>query len=130
MIGCFQFDFAMIGILLATTCDEDRYIGHYNYVFQMLDTLLEQTDHYVDMITCIDSWAETLNGVRYHPSIDVSAFTRKGFVYEAIGDYEKAITAYSEAKRIVEEAMASGDDNLALNDWLNMLNEHISKCQE
>lgn len=130
MIGCFQFDFAMIGILLAATCDEDRYSENYNYVFQMLDTLLEQTDHYVDMITCIDSWAETLNGVRYHPSIDVSAFTRKGFVYEAIGDYEKAITSYSEAKRIVEEAIASGDGNPTLNDWLNMLNKHISTCQE
>lgn len=130
MIGCFQFDFAMIGIQLAATCDEDRYSEHYNYAFQMLDTLLEQTDHYVDMITYIDSWAETLNGVRYHPSIDVNAFTRKGFVYEAIGDYEKAITSYCEAKRIVEVAIVSGDDHPALSDWLNMLNEHISKCQE
>ena len=128
MIGCFQFDFAMIGIQLATTCDEDRYSKHYNYAFQMLDTLLEQTDHYVDMITCIDSWAETLKGVRYHPSIDVNAFTRKGLVYEAIGDYEKAITAYSEAKRLLEQAIADGENDPSLANWIEMLNQSIDAC--
>ena len=128
MIGCFQFDFAMIGIHLATTCDEDRYSEHYNYAFQMLDTLLEQTDHYVDMITYIDSWAETLNGVRYHPSIDVNAFTRKGFVYEATGDYEKAITSYSEAKRLLEQAIADGENDPSLANWIEMLNQSIDAC--
>ena len=128
MIGCFQFDFAMIGIQLATTCDEDRYSEHYNYAFQMLDTILEQTDHYVDMITYIDSWAETLNGVRYHPSIDVNAFTRKGLVYEAIGDYEKAITAYSEAKRLLEQAIADGENDPSLTNWIEMLNQSIDAC--
>ena len=128
MIGCFQFDFAMIGIQLAATCDEDLYSGHYNYAFQMLDTLLEQTDHYVDMITCIDSWAETLKGVRYHPSIDVNAFTRKGLVYEAIGDYEKAITAYSEAKRLLEQAIADGENDPSLANWIEMLNQSIDAC--
>jgi hypothetical protein len=62
------------------------------------------------MITCTDSWAETINGARYHPSIDVNAFTRKGFVYEAIGDYKKAITSYSEAKRLLEHAIADGEN--------------------
>jgi tetratricopeptide (TPR) repeat protein len=128
MIGCFQFDFAMIGIQLAATCEEDRYSEHYNYAFQMLDTLLEQTDHYVDMITYIDSWAETLNGVRYHPSIDVNAFTRKGFVYEAIGDYEKAITSYSEAKRLLEQAIADGENDPSLTNWIEMLNQSIDAC--
>lgn len=128
MIGCFQFDFAMIGIQLAATCDEDRYSEHYNYAFQMLDTLLEQTDHYVDMITCIDSWAETLKGVRYHPSIDVNAFTRKGFVYEAIGDYKKAITSYSEAKRLLEQAIADGENDPSLANWIKMLNQSIDAC--
>lgn len=128
MIECFQFDFAMIGIQLAATCDEDRYSEHYNYAFQMLDTLLEQTDHYVDMITYIDSWAETLNGVRYHPSIDVNAFTRKGFVYEAIGDYEKAITSYSEAKQLLEQAIADGENDPSLANWIEMLNQSIDAC--
>lgn len=128
MIGCFQFDFAMIGIQLAATCDEYRYSEHYNYAFQMLDTLLDQTDHYVDMITYIDSWAETLNGVRYHPSIDVNAFTRKGFVYEAIGDYEKAITSYSEAKRLLEQAIADGENDPSLANWIEMLNQSIDAC--
>lgn len=79
MIGCFQFDFAMIGILLAATCDEDRYSGHYNYAFQVLDTLLEQTDHYVDMITCIDSWAETLNGGEISPINRCQCIHTQGF---------------------------------------------------
>ena len=130
MIKCFQFDFMMIGVQYVSTGNEDYYSGLYDYAFRMLDTLYEQTDHYVDMITYIDSWAETVKAVRYHPSIDVTAFARKGYVYMTIGDYEKAAAAYREAKHLVEEVIASGDDNPALTDWLNMLNEHISKCQE
>ena len=128
MIKCFQFDFMMIGVQYVSTGNEDYYSGLYDYAFRMLDTLYEQTDHYADMITYIDSWAETVKAVRYHPSIDVTAFARKGYVYNAISDYEKALSAYCEAKRLVEEAIAGGDNNAALTDWLDMLNQSIDEC--
>jgi tetratricopeptide (TPR) repeat protein len=130
MIECFQFDFTMLGVQYVATGDEDYYSGLYDYAFQMLDTLYEQTDYYADMITYIDSWAKTLKAVRYHPSTDVTAFARKGYVYMTIGNYEKTLSSYSEAKRLVEEAIASGDNHSALADWLKMLNEQISECQK
>ncbi len=128
MIKCFQFDFMMIGVQYVSTGNEDYYSGLYDYAFRMLDTLYEQTDHYADMITYIDSWAETVKAVRYHPSVDVNAFTRKGFVYEAIGDYEKAITSYSEAKRLLEQAIADGENDPLLTNWIEMLNQSIDAC--
>lgn len=129
MIACFQFDFSMIGIQYATTGDIELYGGLYDYALQILDTLYEQTDHYADMITYIDSWVEVVKAVRYHPSIDVTALSRKGYVYNAIGDYEKAASSYSEAKRLVEKAITDGESSPALTDWLDMLNEQITQCQ-
>jgi NAD(P)-dependent dehydrogenase (short-subunit alcohol dehydrogenase family) len=40
------------------------------------------------------------------------------------------IADMSATKRLVEEAIASGDNHSALADWLKMLNEQISECQK
>ena len=127
MIQCFHFDFTMIGAQLSLTGNEDRYNNIFDYAFNILDTLYEKTDHYGDMLHIIDSWAEIVNGVRYHPSVDVSALAQKGYVYNAIGDYANAVSAYSDAKQIVEQQIDSGDDNPVLAKWLDMLNNSIEE---
>ena len=106
MIECFQFDFAMIGAQYVASGDEGYYSGLYDYTFMMLDTLYEQTDHYVDMITYIDSWGDTVKAVRFHPSIDVTVLSRKGFVYMSIEEYANALPLFSEASLNSGKALA------------------------
>lgn len=127
MIQCFHFDFTMIGAQLSLTGNEERYKNIFDYAFNILDTLYEKTDHYGDMLHIIDSWAEIVNGVRYHPSVDISALAQKGYVYNAIGDYANAVSAYSDAKKIVEQQIDSGDDNPVLAKWIDMLNNSIEE---
>lgn len=127
MIQCFHFDFTMIGAQLSLTGNEERYKNIFDYAFNILDTLYEKTDHYGDMLHIIDSWAEIVNGVRYHPSVDISALAQKGYVYNAIGDYANAVSAYSDAKKIVEQQIDSGDDNPVLAKWLDTLNNSIEE---
>jgi hypothetical protein len=129
MIECFQFDFAMIGAQYVASGDEGYYSGLYDYAFMMLDTLYEQTDHYVDMITYIDSWGETVKAVRFHPSIDVTVLSRKGFVYMSIEEYANALPLFSEAKRLVNEAIAGGETSPAIAEWVTMLDERIAECK-
>lgn len=76
---------------------------------------------------CKSLAAEIVNGVRYHPSVGVSAPAQKGYVYNAIGDYANAVSAYSDAKKIVEQQIAGGDDNPVLANWLDMLNNSIEE---
>jgi hypothetical protein len=47
----------------------------------------------------------------------------------SIEEYANALPLFSEAKRLVNEAIAGGETSPAIAEWVTMLDERIAECE-
>ena len=132
LIDVFEFDFSMIEVNYSSTNGED-YVGMYEYVFELLNTLYEATQRYDDRFALIDRWTETTGMIARGAAYEAEVKMRKAQVYYTMDDLENTLKLLHEAKSLLESAIAAGnyDNNPergieVITGVINQINEEIN----
>ena len=132
LIDVFEFDFSMIEVNYSSTNGED-YVGMYEYVFELLNTLYEATQRYDDRFALIDRWAETTGMIARGAAYEAEVKMRKAQVYYSMDDLENTLKLLHEANSLLESAIAAGNyDNYpergieVITGVINQINEEIN----
>ena len=132
LIDALEFDFSMIEVNYSSTNGED-YVGMYEYVFELLNTLYEATQRYDDRFALIDRWAEKTGMIARGAPYEAEVKMRKAQVYYSMDDLENALKLLHEAKSLLESAIAAGNhDNYpergieVITRVINQINEEIN----
>ena len=132
LIDALEFDHMMIEVNYSSTNGED-YVGMYEYVFELLNTLYEATQRYDDRFALIDRWAETTGMIALGAPYEAEVKMRKAQVYYSMDDLENTLKLLHEAKSLLESAIAAGNyDNYpergveVITSVINQINEEIN----
>lgn len=132
LIDALEFDHMMIEVNYSSTNGED-YVGMYEYVFELLNTLYEATQRYDDRFALIDRWAEKTGMIARGAPYEAEVKMRKAQVYYSMDDLENALKLLHEAKSLLESAIAAGNhDNYpergieVITRVINQINEEIN----
>ena len=132
LIDAFEFDLTMIEVNYSSTNGED-YVGMYEYVFELLNTLYDATQRYDDRFALIDRWAETTGMIALGAPYEAEVKMRKAQVYYSMDDLENTLKLLHEAKSLLESAIAAGNyDNYpergveVITSVINQINEEIN----